>query len=125
MTMKHLRQTGVPTLRRLAVVLTAASTLSGLATGTLPGRSAVKRAEDVNERWVATWSTALHAPDTVVFGTNPGFENQTFAPGGAHERGRRSGTRAAVHVRNRRRDDRSSADRSPRFGFCNRSRVGP
>jgi lysophospholipase L1-like esterase len=31
-----------------------------------------------NEYWVETWSTALHAPDTIVFGTSPGFNNETL-----------------------------------------------
>lgn len=31
-----------------------------------------------NERWVGTWSTALQAPNTIVFGTNQGFSNQTL-----------------------------------------------
>jgi lysophospholipase L1-like esterase len=34
-------------------------------------------AENEHGRWVGTWSTAMHAPNTVVFGTNPGFTNQT------------------------------------------------
>lgn len=35
-------------------------------------------AANQNQRWVTTWSTAMLAPDTVVFGTSPGFENQTL-----------------------------------------------
>jgi lysophospholipase L1-like esterase len=35
-------------------------------------------AEDGNAHWVGTWSTALQAPDTIVFGSNPGFNNQTL-----------------------------------------------
>ena len=31
-----------------------------------------------DRRWVTTWSTAMLAPNTVVFGTSPGFENQTL-----------------------------------------------
>ena len=34
-------------------------------------------AADKDEQWVGTWSTALHAPNTVVSGTNAGFSNQT------------------------------------------------
>jgi lysophospholipase L1-like esterase len=30
-----------------------------------------------HDQWVGTWSTALHEPNTVVFGTNAGFINQT------------------------------------------------
>jgi lysophospholipase L1-like esterase len=78
MTMKHLKQTGLPAVNCKARVLTCASMLAVLATAEIQGRSGVKKAEDAKERWVATWSTALHAPDTVVFGTNPGFENQTL-----------------------------------------------
>jgi lysophospholipase L1-like esterase len=35
-------------------------------------------AADKSEQWVGTWSTALHAPNTVVFATNAGFTNQTL-----------------------------------------------
>ena len=35
-------------------------------------------AANEDRRWVTTWSTALLAPNTVVFGTSPGFENQTL-----------------------------------------------
>ena len=36
-------------------------------------------AEDGNEHWVATWSTALHQPDLLVPGlANSGFNNQTL-----------------------------------------------
>ena len=35
-------------------------------------------AEGGNTQWVGTWSSALHAPDTIVFGSNPGFNNQTL-----------------------------------------------
>jgi lysophospholipase L1-like esterase len=31
-----------------------------------------------NDHWVGTWSTALHSPDLIVLGSNPGFENQTL-----------------------------------------------
>lgn len=31
-----------------------------------------------NKHWVGTWGSALHAPDTIVFGSNPGFNNQTL-----------------------------------------------
>jgi lysophospholipase L1-like esterase len=40
-------------------------------------RPAVIGAAGGSEQWVGTWSTALHAPDTIVFGTNAGFSNQT------------------------------------------------
>ena len=35
-------------------------------------------AGNTNEHWVGTWSTALHPPNTIVFGSNPGFNNQTL-----------------------------------------------
>lgn len=35
-------------------------------------------AADTDEQWVGTWSTAVHGPDTIVFGTNAGFSRQTI-----------------------------------------------
>ena len=35
-------------------------------------------AANEDQRWVTTWSTAMLAPNTIVFGTSPGFENQTL-----------------------------------------------
>lgn len=35
-------------------------------------------AANQEQRWVTTWSTAMVAPNTVVFGTSPGFDNQTL-----------------------------------------------
>lgn len=42
------------------------------------GRSGVKRAGDSNQRWVGTWSAALHSPNPGAGMTNPGFDNQTL-----------------------------------------------
>ena len=60
--------------RKLAVALMTTALVAVAAFHMQP--SAV--AADKNEQWVGTWSTALHAPNTVVFGTNPGFTNQTL-----------------------------------------------
>jgi lysophospholipase L1-like esterase len=35
-------------------------------------------ATNEDQHWVTTWSTAMLAPNTIVFGSNPGFDNQTL-----------------------------------------------
>jgi lysophospholipase L1-like esterase len=41
-------------------------------------QTTVSAAADGVEHWVTTWSTALLAPSTIVFGTSPSFDNQTL-----------------------------------------------
>lgn len=54
--------------RRFAVTLAAAAIFA-----------AAGLAADMNERWVGTWSAALHEPDLGIPGlSNPGFNNQTL-----------------------------------------------
>ena len=57
--------------RRLTVgfIATVLATLAGFET--TPSAA-------VDQHWVTTWSTALAAPNTLVFGTNAGFTNQTL-----------------------------------------------
>lgn len=58
--------------RRLAVGIISAASVAVAAFHSPPAVAA-----DKDEQWVGTWSTALHAPNTVVFATNAGFINQT------------------------------------------------
>jgi lysophospholipase L1-like esterase len=61
--------------RKLAgsvVVITALVTLTALQ------RSSSAVAATQVEHWVTTWSTAMLAPDTIVFGTSPTFNSQTL-----------------------------------------------
>ncbi len=61
--------------RRLTVgfIATAARDAGGIREDTV---SRWRRHDD--QHWVTTWSTALLAPNTIVFGTNAGFTNQTL-----------------------------------------------
>lgn len=61
-------------LRKLTVGFIA--TLLAALAGFQRAPSALAANED--HHWVTTWSTALLAPNTIVFGTNAGFTNQTL-----------------------------------------------
>ena len=61
-------------LRKLTVGFIA--TLLAALAGFQRAPSALAANED--QHWVTTWSTALLAPNTIVFGTNAGFTNQTL-----------------------------------------------
>lgn len=58
--------------------LTAVPLIVALAALTTFQAIPLAAAADVGEHWVTTWSTAMVAPNTIVFGTSPSFENQTL-----------------------------------------------
>jgi lysophospholipase L1-like esterase len=51
-----------------------------MAVAALTAFQTIPSAAGANEgdHWVTTWSTAMLAPNTIVFGTSPSFENQTL-----------------------------------------------
>ena len=85
-------------MRRLTAVLLIMALAALTAFQTIPSAAAA----DAGEHWVTTWSTAMVAPNTIVFGTSPSFENQTLRQivrtsiGGTHVRVRLSTFGAGV-----------------------------
>jgi hypothetical protein len=62
-------------MRRLSLSVVSAAVLAVTTLATNP----VTTGATPEERWVATWSTALHAPAAGPPGlTNPGFTNRTL-----------------------------------------------
>ena len=60
-------------MRKLATVLAAMALAALAAVQITPSAAAAHH----DEHWVTTWSTAMLAPNTIVFGTSRSFDNQT------------------------------------------------